>query len=462
MTYRGRHRQVAEGQKRLRRIGTVAALTGLTVAFATPAYAADVVGIPTVEVNYTSWEEAAAAAGRLVDGLVPFATGQAGQAAATLQDEATRALALAQEQEIEIQGTDTSQDIAMILGIGGAAVIKAQQMAAQVQAMADAAVGDLTDQINDLDVARLMDDAINLVNFYTTGYLHPCATVSHDILRVGSPQAFAPTTDDVPQPNELDVAGLVGTATGMTATLSDCLPEGFVSSDGGVEVSGQVVSRPIGMPGFGDDGNSQANNCNGCGGPGPSTFDDVSSRDVGRGDYGGYYVYSDGMRDGSSVFATYRFYRPNYRDKYGDTIIAWQSATGSIKEHTNLKKLETHIVPESPSAARFEDYTPQGQNEYEGATPVSANLNFGLVPGDSGGGSVNVGVSRQFGVSHTKFGGDMEFDGRTVYAVRGGYRHIAQGHRNMSRAYSHAAAWTFPSGVSEMFYFTMDQYAYRR
>ena len=462
MSYRGRHRQVADNRKRLRRIGTVAALTGLTVTFATPAYAGGVVGIPSVEVNYTSLEQAAAAVGRLVDGLVPFATGQAGQAAAMLQDEATAALAWAQEQEIKIQGTDPTDHVGPLLGIGGAAVAAAQQMAAQVRVMAETAVADLTEQINDLDVARLMDDAINLVNFYTTGYLHPCATVSHDILRVGSPQAFAPTTDDVPQPDEVNVAGLVGTATGVTATLSDCLPEGFASSDGSVEVNGQVVMRQVGMPSFNDDGNAQVDNCNGCGGPGPSTFDDVSSRDVGRGDYGGYYVYSDGMRDGSSVYATYRFYRPSYRDKYGDTIIAWQSATGSIKEHTNLKKLETYISPEASNMARFEDYAPQGHNEYEGTTPVTASVNFGVVPSDKGGATFNVGVSRQYGVSYTKFGGDLDYDGKSVHAVRGGYRHIAQGHRNNSRAYSHVAAWTFPSGVSEVFHFWMDQYAYRR
>lgn len=443
------------------RIGMAAALCGPALLVA-PAHADGIV----VASDRASVEQADLAAGRLVTGLTPYALGQVSDAADALQGEAATALALATSMHASTTVTLHLPYVNMspVIDVAGAMLTQAQQALIQVRAMADAAVADTTDALNDLDMARLLDDATNLVNFYSMGYVSPCATISHDILRTRAPQVYTPTTDDVPQPDELDVAGLVGAPAGVTALLSDCLPSGYASSDGGITVSGQVVSEPIGMPeiDFADTGLGTNGPCDGCGGPGPSTFYHVPSGDVGRGTYGGVYEYPHGYRDGSNLYVTYRFYRPDKRDKYGDTIIAWQSGTATIKQHTNLKKFETYIAPDGASAARFEDYTPQGDNEYESSAPVTAGLNFGVVPGDSGGATVGVSVSRQFGVSYTKFGGDLDSDGNTVHSVRGGYRMIAQGHRNNSRAFSHAAAWTFPSGVSEMFKFWYDQYAYWR
>ena len=446
------------------KIGMAVALCGSAV-LAGPAHADATV----VTADASSIQQAYEASTRLVDGLTPYALGQVSDAADALQGTAATALALANNIRANAQVTFhvASVNPQPVIDVAGAMLAQAQQALNQVSAMAEAAAQDATDALSDLDMVRLQDDATNLVNFYTTGYVNPCATVSHDILRTGTPHVYTPTTDDVPQPDELDVMNLVGVPVGVTALLSDCLPEGFVSSDGnaefnGVTVNGGVVAQPIIDAGAQFAGVADNHPCDGCGGPGPATFENVPSRDVGRGTYGGYYQDKDGKRDGSNLYVTFRFYRPKYRDKFGDTIIAWQSGSATIREHTNLKKFETYIAPEDYNLARFEDYTPQGDNEYEGTTPVTAGINFGVVPSDKGGMTYGVSVSRQFGVSHTKFGGDIDFDGKSVHSTRGGYRIIAQGHRNNSRAFSHAAAWTFPSGASEMFKFWADQYAYAR
>lgn len=448
----------------LQALTAVAALCGPALLVG-PAHAEGIVAAA----DRVSVEQADLAAGRLVTGLTPYALGQVSTAANPLQAEAATALALVNNVHASTQVIVNLPDVEVrpVIDVGGAMLTQARQALVQVKAMADAAVADVNDALNDLDIARLLDDATNLVNFYMTGYVNPCATVSHDILRTGTPHVYTPTADDVPQPDELDVMSLVGVPAGVTALLSDCLPEGYASSDGGITVAGQVVTQPIGMPTaqvmttVGSIGVA-GNNCDGCGGPGPSTFENVRKQDVGRGTYGGYWEDSKGYRDGSNLYVTFRFYRPSVRDKFGDTIIAWQSGSATVREHTNLKKFETYIAPEDYNLARFEDYTPQGDNEYEGTTPVTAGLNFGVVPSDKGGVTYGVSVARQFGVSHTKFGGDIDFDGKSVHSARGGYRIIAQGHRNNSRAYSQAAAWTFPSGASEMFKFWVDQYAYKR
>lgn len=326
---------------------------------------------------------------------------------------------------------------------------KAQELKQTIDAL-------IAQQGGDIDGAQLVDDAKNLTTFWTTGLLPACATVSNDLLRLRSPRAGTVTAHtDVPDEEMLtsEPAVLVGAVTGVAATLSDCLPEGSAGSDGGVTWNGQVVTQPLGDPTGVTDGGSGSTDRRG--GPGPAVFENVNSKDVGRLTYGGYFD----TKDGSNLYVTAYFYRPKYRDDYGDTIIAWQSGTGTVREKVNLQKFMSFIKPEKAAAARFEDYGPQGENTYESASGVIAGAEFGV---EGKGVKAGVSVSRQFNVDHTVFGGDLDADGTHVFSTRGGYRNVARGHRNVSRAYSHTAAWTFPPGVSEMFTFRMEYYAYKR
>ncbi len=266
------------------------------------------------------------------------------------------------------------------------------------------------------------------------------------------------SAEDLPDDEALTSAPAVpvGGVLGVEIVLGGCaVSTAGAGSDGGVYVNGDVVVFPLGDAVFGlvDPGSSG-------GGPGPDVFGRLDTKPVVKVTYG--FVYD--TDDGSTVYVTGYLYRPSFR-QYGKTYVVWQSGTATIKEKVNLQRFQTHVFtpPEYASGAEFEDYSPKGDNEYEASQGVTAGVQFGVQEAGGSGGTLLVSASRQFGVSHTKFGGDLWVaSAGYVYGTRGGYRHIAQGHRNNSRAYSHAAAWTFDAGVQPRFDLTLDQYAYRR
>jgi len=263
--------------------------------------------------------------------------------------------------------------------------------------------------------------------------------------------------------------GLIGAVTSVEMALTDCTGvDAGLSSDGTIALGGSVVAQPVlttaqelvsplGLPltcGSGDwhpgDGSYP--------GPGGDAINPNGSANLklprtAQVTYGGVYDTCDG----SNIYMTGYVFKPKVTDHNGIAYTVIQSGTATAGSQTNIDRFQSYIhIKDGESDSTFRDYSPKGDNDIQSSTPENVSIAFSVGP-------ATISATRTFDVSNTTFGGDTPYrQGADVPMTRGGYRSIAQGHRNESRYYVQMAAWNVPASINPSWVLSLDQHAYQR
>jgi hypothetical protein len=263
--------------------------------------------------------------------------------------------------------------------------------------------------------------------------------------------------------------GLIGAVTAVQMTLTDCTGvDAGLSSDGTIAVGGSVVAQPVvttaqesvsplGLPltcGSGDwhPGNGSYP------GPGGDAINPNGSANLklprtAQVTYGGVYDTCDG----SNIYMTGYVFKPKVTDHNGIAYTVIQSGTATAGSQTNIDRFQSFIhIEQGSDSSTFRDYSPKGDNEVGSSTPTTVSIGFSV-------GAATISATRSFNISNTVFGGDTPYrEGTNVPFARGGYRSIAQGHRNESRYFVQMAAWNVPASINPSWTLNLDQHAYKR